>query len=284
MNIFEQLKSAEKILNDNDIEDARLEAEILLCHLLRVEKIFLYVNPDKILSDEQIADYKILIQRKINHEPTAYIIGHREFMDLNLIVTKDVLIPRPETEILVETVIDKLNNVSDIIKIADIGSGSGAITISLAKHLMNSFIDSVDISESALKIAELNAEKYHLSERIEFFNGDIFSTLTDKKYKAIVSNPPYIPSKIIDSLQAEVKNFEPRISLDGGDDGLNFYRRLIEESPKFLIDDGFLAVEIGYDQAAAVKHLLEENGQFKDIEIIKDLSKNDRVVVAKIGN
>ena len=284
MNIFEQLKSAEKILNDNYIENARLEAEILLCYLLKVEKIFLYVNPDKILSDEQITDYKNLIRRKINHEPTAYIIGHREFMDLNLIVTKDVLIPRPETEVLVETVIDKLNSVLDMIKIADIGSGSGAITISLAKHLTNSFIDSVDISESALKIAGLNAEKYHLTERIAFYQGDLFSPLTNKKYKAIVSNPPYIPSKIIDTLQVEVKNFEPRISLDGGNDGLDFYKRLINESPKYLTEDGFLAVEIGYDQAEAVKNLLEDSGHFKDIEIIKDLSKNDRVVVARIGN
>ena len=309
---IEALKQAEYILNNEGIESARLEAELLLAHVLKVGRLYLYVNLDQELTQEQIDSYHKLIQRRSVHEPTAYILGHREFMDLDLIVNEDVLIPRPETEVLVETVIDHLNDIGtrskeqgaseavmkreldprlltldpknpltlDPIRIADIGTGSGAIAISLAKSFPNAAVEAVDISEEAINIAKLNADRYGL--QITFHLGDLLSPLSDNKYNAIVSNPPYIPSQIIDGLQAEVKEYEPRTALDGGNDGLDFYRRLIVEVPKLLTENGFLAVEIGFDQAASVKSLIEDTGLYGDVEVIKDLSHNDRVVVAKL--
>ena len=279
-NIKEHLRAAENILIKNDIESARLEAEILLAHVLKVGRLYLYINPEQLLSQEQIDNYNMLIERRANHEPTAYIIGHREFMDLDLIVNEDVLIPRPETEILVETVIDCLNDSTSMLRLADIGTGSGAIAISLAKHLPNTSIEAVDISEKALSIAKLNSNRYNLFSRINFHLGDLLSPLNGK-FKAIVSNPPYIPSRIIDNLQAEVKEYEPKISLDGGTDGLDFYRRLINEAPRLLADDGFLALEIGADQAESVKNLAQAE-HFQKVEIIKDLSHNDRVVICRL--
>ncbi len=284
MNIKEQLKIAADILNKHNVESARLEAEILLAHTLNVGRLYLYINPEQTISQEQVDDYNKLIERRTNHEPTAYILGHREFMDLDLIVNEDVLIPRPETEVLVESVIDHLNDNTGIIKIADIGTGSGAIAISLAKSLSGASVEAVDISEKAINVARLNIGKYNLLGRITVHLGDLLSPLNGKKFNAIVSNPPYIPSRVIDTLQAEVKDYEPSTALDGGMDGLDFYRLLFKESPKFLIDGGFLAVEIGFDQAESVKKLAEAEGQFKDIEIIKDLSKNDRVIIAKYGD
>ena len=284
MNIKEQLKIAADILDEHNIESGRLEAEILLAHTLNVGRLYLYINPEQTISQEQVDDYNKLIERRTNHEPTAYILGHREFMDLDLIVNEDVLIPRPETEVLVESVIDHLNDNTGIIKIADIGTGSGAIAISLAKSLSGAAVEAVDISEKAINVARLNIGKYNLLGRITVHLGDLLSPLNGKKFNAIVSNPPYIPSRVIDTLQAEVKDYEPSTALDGGMDGLDFYRLLFRESPKFLIDGGFLAVEIGFDQAESVKKLAEAEGQFKDIEIIKDLSKNDRVIIAKYGD
>ena len=236
------LKSAEKILIENHIKFARLEAEIFLMNVLNVERIFLYTHDDKILNDEQIKNFYEMIERRISHEPAAYIIGHKNFMNLNLIVNENVLIPRPETEILVEEVIKRLKNLNEKIQVADIGTGSGAIALSIAQFLPNAFVDAVDINQKTLDIAKSNASKNNLSEKINFHLGDLLNPLKNKKFHAIVSNPPYIPTEIIDSLQVEVAKYEPRIALDGGEDGLNFYRRLIEESPKFLQKNGFLAV------------------------------------------
>ena len=221
-----------------------------------------------------------MIERRTKHEPTAYLVGHREFMDLDLIVNEDVLIPRPETEVLVETVIDRFNDSTGVVRIADIGTGSGAISISLAKSLSSASVDAVDISDKALTVARLNAGRYNLLGRITFNLGDLLDPLNGKKFNAIVSNPPYIPSKVIDTLQAEVREYEPSIALDGGADGLDFYRRLMEESPKLLVEGGFLAVEIGFDQAEAVTNLAR--GHFREVKVIKDLSQNDRVVIAKL--
>lgn len=279
MNIKEQLKAAEEVLARCDVESARIEAEILMAHVLKVGRLYLYVNPELELTQEQIDNYNMLVKRRTNREPTAYIVGHREFMDLDLIVNEDVLIPRPETEVLVETVIDHLNDITRVVRIADIGTGSGAIAVSLAKSLPCSMIEAVDISEKSLTVARLNAGRYSVLGRITFSLGNLLEPLNGGKFNAIVSNPPYIPSKVIDTLQAEVREYEPSIALDGGADGLDFYRRLMEESPKLLVEGGFLAVEIGFDQAEAVTNLAR--GHFREVKVIKDLSQNDRVVIAK---
>lgn len=240
----------------------------------------MYVNPELELTQEQAENFNALVERRINREPTAYIVGHREFMDLDLIVNEDVLIPRPETEVLVETVIDHLNDITRVVRIADIGTGSGAIAISLAKSLPCSTVEAVDISEVAINIAKLNASRYNLLSRITFSLGDLLEPLNGRKFNAIVSNPPYIPSNVIETLQVEVRKYEPSTALDGGADGLDFYRRLVEESPKLLLEGGFLAVEIGFDQAEAVTNLAREH--FREVEVVKDLSQNDRVVVARL--
>ena len=256
---------------------------MLLAHILKVGRLYLYVNPEDVLTQEQAEAYDELVERRLNHEPTAYILGRREFMDLNLIVDEGVLIPRPETEVLVETVIDHLNDITKIVRIADIGTGSGAIAVSLAKHLPNSSVDAVDVSEAALDIAKKNAARHNLTGRITFHCGDLLSPFrnADFKFNAIVSNPPYVPSQIIGTLQPEVKDYEPRSALDGGADGLDFYRRLIGEAPALLAEDGFLALEIGADQAVAVKNLAQVNG-FQQVEVFKDLSNNDRVVICRL--
>ena len=277
---IEALRWAAELLNNKGIESARLEAEILLAHVLKVGRLYLYINPEQELTQDQIDSYNKLIQRRSEHEPTAYIVGHREFMDLDLIVNEDVLIPRPETEVLVETVIDHLNDITRVVRIADIGTASGAIALSLAKSLPCSTVEAVDISERALAVAKLNAGRYSLLGRITFNLGDLLEPLNGRKFNAIVSNPPYIPSKVIDTLQDEVREYEPSTALDGGADGLDFYRRLIEDSPKLLLKGGFLAVEIGFDQAEAVTNLARRH--FREVEVVKDLSQNDRVVVAKL--
>lgn len=286
----EALTFATKQFIHYGFESARLEAEILLANVLNVDRIYLYVHSDYILTDSQIKMYKNFIQRRLSHEPTAYIIGHREFMGLEFTVNKDVLIPRPDTEILVETVIERLKDMKDTIEIVDVGTGSGAIAISLAKYLPNAHINAIDISEAAINIAKINSQINKVSDRITFHVDDWenFFLLPAQSpslqknflYNAIVSNPPYILSNVIDTLEPEVAKYEPRLALDGGDDGLDFYRRLIDESPKFLSDGGFLAVEIGYNQAQSVKELATK--RFKYVEVIKDLSQNDRVVVAKL--
>ena len=265
----------------NEIENARLEAEILLCNVLKTNRLNLYLNSDRHLTDDHLFMYKKLIQRRLKGEPIAYIVGSKEFMNFDLTVDENVLIPRPETEILVEAVIDRLKNFSGKIKIADLGTGSGAIAISIAKFIVNVEVEAVDISEKAIDIAKLNAINNNVADKINFHVGDLFDPIVDQKFNAIVSNPPYIPSDIINTLQSEVKNYEPRIALDGGIDGLNFYRKIINESPKLLLKNGFIAVEIGYDQANSIKNLIESDGQFDKIEVIKDLAGLDRIVIAK---
>ena len=265
----------------NKIENARLEAEMLLCNVLKTNRLNLYLNSDRHLTDDHLFMYKKLIQRRLKGEPIAYIVGSKEFMNFDLIVDENVLIPRPETEILVEIVIDRLKNISGKIKIADLGTGSGAIAISIAKFIVNVEVEAVDISEKAIEVAKLNAINNNVADKINFHVGDLFDPIFDQQFNVIVSNPPYIPSDIINTLQSEVKNYEPRIALDGGADGLNFYRKIINESPKLLLKNGFIAVEIGYDQSELITNLIESGGRFKQIEVIKDLAGLDRIVIAK---
>ena len=279
-NIKGILQSAVIQLNECGIDNARLDAEILLANVLNVERIFLYVNFDCELNNHQLETFQKLIKRRAAHEPTAYIIGQKEFMGLNFVVTADVLIPRPETEILVEEVVERLKKVSDTINFADIGVGSGAICIAILKFLENSFAEAVDISPAAIEVAKINSTIQGVSNRINFYTGDLLTPLSGKKFNAIISNPPYIPNDVIKTLQPEVLEYEPHLALDGGEDGLNFYRRLINESPNLIADGGFLAVEIGINQAIEISTMIEDNGQFDKVEIIKDLAGIERVLIA----
>lgn len=276
MKVFEIIKAAcEKL---SEVDTPRLDAEILLAYVLNCRRLKLYTDSDRILTAEEISRYKNLVERRAEKIPVAYLIGVKEFCGLNFVVTPAVLIPRPDTEILVQCATEFLQSADEKIFL-DIGTGSGAICISILKFCRTARAVAVDISEKSLEVARFNAQKFNVDDRAEFLHGDLFEPVRNRKFAAIISNPPYIPTAEIKNLQAEVLT-EPVTALDGGADGLNFYRRIISGAKDFLLPAGFLAVEIGINQAAAVKNLLAENN-FTEIEILKDLAGLERVICAK---
>lgn len=276
--VAEVLKAATIQLEANGIDTPRLDAEILLAHVLKWRRLTLYVDAEKNLPLESILRFNDLINQRLKKIPVAYLTGTKDFMGLSFAVNQNVLIPRPDTENLTELVGEYLRGIGGGI-FADLGTGSGAICISILKFVKSARAVAVDISSEALEVAKFNAIKFHVDDRIKFFCGDLFAPLTGKIFNSIVSNPPYIPTTALETLQSEVKK-EPRIALDGGEDGLNFYRRIVSKAPKFLVDGGLLAVEIGINQAVAVKALFAENN-FVDVEIFKDLAGIERVVAGR---
>ena len=270
------LKWSEQYFGSHGAETPRLDAEVLLSYLLGQKRIFLYVHFDQPLTAEELARYREMVKRRAAGEPVAYICGEKEFMGLTFKVTPAVLVPQPDTETLVEAVIERLKG-KEGARIADVCTGSGAIAIALAHYLPESSIVATDISADAVSIAEENAKALELSERVQFFEGDLLAPLAGKTFDAIMSNPPYIPGADIESLPREVRA-EPRIALDGGADGLDFYRRLVGESAALLKDGGFLAVECGDTQAGAIAEMAKGGG-FGRTEIVHDLSDKERVVV-----
>ena len=275
--ISEVLKSATARLEVGKIENPRLDAEILLAYVLNCRRLDLYVDAEKKLPLESILRFNEFINRRLEGIPVAYLVGYKEFFGLKFAVNENVLIPRPETEILTEFVGEYLRGLKEPI-FADLGTGSGAIAVSILKFVKNSRACAVDISLEALEVAKFNAEKFFVDDRIEFFCGNLFEPLEGKIFNAIVSNPPYIPTSDLETLQIEVKS-EPQLALDGGNDGLEFYRRIISDAPKFLADGGLLAVEIGINQSAAVKNLFA--AEFGDIAILKDLAGIERIAIGK---
>ena len=277
MTIQKILSTATSELEKNKIETPRLDAEILLAFVLNCQRLKLYTDNEKNLSVDEVEKFQSLIAEREKKIPVAYLTGNKEFFGLNFFVNENVLIPRPDTEILVQLAIENLGGEKIF---ADIGTGSGAIAISVCKFLKNAFGFAVDISAAALEVAKFNAEKFGVDDRINFLRGNLFEPLAGKKFDAIISNPPYIPTAEIKNLQAEVQT-EPELALDGGEDGLNFYRQIISTAPEFLNRGGFLAFEIGSTQSEAVKKIFAENN-FSDIEIFQDLAGLDRVIAAKI--
>ena len=276
--VFEILKSATEKLAEKKIENPRLDSEVLLAYVLNCRRLKLYTDSKKILTAEEISRFENLIERRAEKIPVAYLVGTKEFFGFNFVVTDDVLIPRPDTEILTQCAIDFFQNNGGK-NFLDIGTGSGAICISILKFCRNISAVAVDISEKSLEVAKFNAKKFGVDDRVNFFCGNLFEPVTEKKFDAIISNPPYIPTDDLKNLQAEVKR-EPKIALDGGEDGLNFYRKIISDAKKFLLPKGLLAFEVGINQAADVKKILEENN-FHDAKILKDLSGIERVVLAR---
>lgn len=257
------------------------EAELLFTELLNCDRASLYLNRDSILNKEKLFSVSSALKRRIKGEPIQYIIGKTEFMGLEFKVTLDVLIPRPETEILVEAAIKITRLIGEEVRILDLGTGSGCIAVSLAKLLPKAKVTATDISPEALKVALENARSNNVD--IDFFQGDLFGTcnLTPITYDLIISNPPYIRSSEIKKLQPEVQ-YEPPIALDGGKEGLDFYKRIINDTPRYLKKKGFLILEIGFDQKDDLKKNLQNSGYFEIIEVIKDYNNIDRVVVAKL--
>lgn len=275
MQIYQVLNEAVLQLKEYNKPSPRLDAEVILASLLKVERLYFILNKDREIDDRLIEQYKELINRRCKGEPVAYIVGHQEFMGLEFIVNKDVLIPRPDTEILVEYIMEFVKQRKENVNILDIGCGSGAIGLSIASQFSESRITLVDISREALEVAKQNAKRLNIANA-QFVLSDCFENINEM-YHIIVSNPPYIPAADIDNLQIEVSTYEPRGALDGGLDGLDFYRRIIREAKNYLQKDGLLAFEIGYDQGDAVMSLLEENG-YSNVKKMKDLGGNDRVV------
>lgn len=280
MTIQQLLKRATDFLLENGIDEARLDAEVLLAHVLDVRRLYLYVRLDLELVDEDVNTYKNLVRRRAAHIPVAQLTSVKEFMGLEFNITPHVLIPRPETEIMVQTSIEILGRLKRSLNVADIGVGSGAIAVSILHYLDGVTVDAVDISPEAIECARSNAEKFSVSDRINLIEGDLLEPLSGRTYDAIVSNPPYIPTAIIDELQPEVSRYEPRLALDGGPDGLKHYKRLVDGAAPLLKPNAFLALEVGVDQSEPVRQMLEANGQFDRIEMIWDLIGIERIVLA----
>ncbi len=277
-----KINRATEKLQAAGIDTPRLDAEVLLAHVLNCRRLSLYVNSAEELSPEKIGRYEALIEKRAEHLPVAYLTGVKEFMGMKFAVTPEILIPRPETEILAQGVIERLLlEFGETLTLADIGTGSGAVAISILKFIENMTAEAVDISGEAIAIAKFNAKKLGVTDRINFTVGDLFAPLEGMTFNVIVSNPPYIPTGDLANLQEEVKN-EPQIALNGGEDGLDFYRRIITDAPDFLKPGGFLAVEVGINQADEVKKLIEEDGRLGEVEFWKDLANINRVVAARL--
>lgn len=259
----------------------RLDVETLLQKVLGVDRLYILLNLERALSQEEEKEFNKLINQRLDNRPIAYIVGNREFMGLDFFVEEGVLIPRPDTEVLVEEVI-KLAKENDAKNILDIGTGSGAITVSLAKYLENIKVTSVDISETALKIGQKNAIDNEVNDRITFVKSDLFENIDKEiKFDIIVSNPPYIKREVIDTLDKQVKDYEPYGALEGGIDGLDFYRAITKQSKDYLKEGGILAYEVGHDQSEDVSKLMEMDG-YTNIYTIKDLQQIDRVVIGTV--
>ena len=269
------------IIKQRKFNYPNLDAELILSYIIQKDRIYLHLNRKKEVSDDIKEKFYQLAVKRNEGYPLQYITNSQEFMGLDFYVQEGVLIPRPDTETLVELVINiaKEKYYNQNVKILDLGTGSGAIGISLAYYLKNSRVTAIDISDIALETTNINIEKHNLSN-IKVIKGNIFEEiLSDEKFNFVVSNPPYIEKDTIKNLQTEVSYYEPKLALDGGSDGLDYYRRIAELFKGIHEKNGVLVVEIGNEQKKSVEEIFENIGLFKTIETHKDLSGNDRVVV-----
>ena len=291
-NLAMQSWTIQKLLNwitehftEKGLDSPRLSAELLLSHVVGLKRIELYTQFDKSVSKEQLDKLHNLIKRAAQNEPIAYLVGKTEFYSLELNVTADCCIPRPETELLVERAIEFLRTRSGTQLVYDLCTGSGCIAIAIAKNFPDADIIATDISDAALNIAAKNIEKHQLNKRIKLLCGDLFEPLVPQldvdKFDLIVCNPPYVSSAEFEKLDKNVKDYEPKLALFAGDDGLDIYRRIVEKVDAFLKPDGALMLEIGYSQGQAVRELLEQTGAFAEIKIEKNFHDNDRIAIAK---
>lgn len=276
MKIIELLNYGKIYLKEDD--EGSLKAKILLEHILKVEREYIITHYEDIVSETQITLYQSKLEELKKGKPIQYITNHQEFMKLDFYVDENVLIPQPDTEILVEKVIEILKDKGNTCSVLDMCTGSGAIGISIAKYIPKADVYVSDISRPALKIAQKNALKNEV-ENIHFVSSDGFKNINKKDFDIIVSNPPYIETDIINDLPEEVKH-EPHLALDGGKDGLDFYRIFSVQSPLFLKPSGYLCLEIGYQQKGEVCKLLKNN--FKNIKIFQDYGGRDRVVISEV--
>jgi len=260
------------------IASPRLDAEILLAQTLGVDRIYLYMNLDRPLLPDERDRYRSLVRRRGAREPVALITGVKEFWSIPLRVVPGILIPRPETEILVESVLEEIKE-NPAPTVLEIGTGSGAVAIAVAHENQRVKFIAVDVDPRAVEIAEANANESNVSNSLEFQVSDLLTDLDSTgKFDVICSNPPYIPSDVIDTLEPEIARFEPRHALDGGPDGLDVIRRLAREAPNFLKENGALILEMGDGQERDVREILTSEGRFREIRVFPDLSGKARVI------
>ena len=288
---------------NNNIQNPRLDTEVLLSSSLKLDRLGLYLNYDKPLTEEELSSFKKLIKRRAKREPLQYITGVQEFWSLDFNVAPGVLIPRSETELLVEEVLKELGSERSVtgdkpkqgrektaaikdnsLHILDLCTGCGCIAVALVTELPGSTVYAIDNSEVALNIARQNSEKHDVKDRITFLTGDLFQPLKNLEgtFDFIVSNPPYIKRCDLEGLEPEVNAFEPVTALDGGEDGLHVIKPIIDEAPKYLNSNGRLLLEIAFDEAPDVQAHIGKSGCYTSSTVIKDLSGNDRVVKAKV--
>jgi release factor glutamine methyltransferase len=275
--ILRVLEWTEKRFAERGLGTPRLDAQLLLAHVLQHDRVYLYTHFDQPLAPDELAAYRALIQRRLAGEPVAYLVGKKEFRSLELAVDARVLVPRPDTETLVEAVLALLPAGGG--RVVDVGTGSGAIALALKKARPELELFAVDRSPDAVAVARANAERLGLT--VAVLDGDLLAPVAAQApLLAIVSNPPYIPTADLETLAAEVRK-EPRAALDGGADGLDIIRRLIAESPPLLADGGALALEVGAGQSPSVVALFAADGRYAPAAVTKDLAGIERVVTAK---
>lgn len=274
--IKDLINQGKLILEQAGVTDADTDSWLLAEFVFGITKTDFYIRPNSTVDNQKSYKYMELIDRRANNIPLQHITGVQEFMGLKFKVNENVLIPRQDTELLVEKAVAYINSLDKKVKVLDMCTGSGCIAISVATLCDNAEVVAVDISNKALKIAKENAIINNAD--IKFIESDLFENI-ESKFDVIISNPPYIESQVVDTLMPEVREHEPRLALDGDEDGLKFYRIISEKAGDYLADKGMMMYEIGYNQGQSVPNLLDKNG-FKDIKVYKDLSGNDRVVIA----
>ncbi|MBC2714305.1 MAG: peptide chain release factor N(5)-glutamine methyltransferase [Desulfobacteraceae bacterium] len=283
--ILKILQWTTSYFKSHPIDSPRLTAEILLAHVLGINRIDLYLRFDQPLIKQELSVFKGFIKRRVNREPVAYITGTREFWGIDFNVTPEVLIPRPETEFLVEESLKLIpaDTSAGRFRVMDVGTGSGAVIVSLAINRPGHSYFASDISKKAITVAGKNAFSNGVNEEISFLVGELFAALNrdDQAFDLIVSNPPYIPSYQIAGLAPEVGKYEPVLALDGGADGLDVVGKIIEDAPLYLKKNGILMIEIGSDQKIRVEQIVTDDGRYSELKFIRDYSGHDRVALMR---
>jgi release factor glutamine methyltransferase len=282
MQLKQAVDSAYELFVANDVPSPRLNAELLLTFVLGRERVFLYAHPERELTDEEEAHYHDVIRERARGCPTQYITGHQEFWGLDLIVSPAVLIPRPETEHVVETVLDLMKEYHrghpQKMKVVDVGTGSGCIALALASELAHAEIHGCDISDEALEMARVNAARLALGGKVLFRKSDLLAVYGKEKFDFVISNPPYVGESEADKVQKQVREFEPRIAVFSGQEGMDIYKRLIPQAHESLRSGGWFVAEIGYTEEDKVKDLLTG---WTEIQTTADLQGIPRVVAAR---
>ena len=277
MNIYNAIKEGSKILKKNNIKFSAQDCEILLAKALKKQRKFLILNLDKTLNRKNLEIYKDLVNQRSNGKPIAYIIKKKDFWNSEFIIEEGTLIPRPDTEVLIEATLELFKN-KNYANILDVGVGSGCIILSILKEKPYFYGKGIDISTKSISLSKLNAKKLSLENRVKFIKTDV-DNFSNGKYDLIVSNPPYINSSKIKYLEKDVRNFEPKLALDGGLDGTFKILKVIEKASTLLKSNGKLILEIGYDQKIKIISLLKKRGFYIN-DIIKDYSENDRCIIS----